>query len=134
MSQFIFTEQALNNYTLYNGTDIGNSFKINLELEFLPKNQKPLSHPYFLIPLNKNLILYKEEKNSFFTRNYFHKKSEKVYYSFFIHPEILKISIYWINRKYELIDNNKNIYNATPTSVNSGEKFLNEIETTDSTV
>lgn len=47
IKKFIFTEQVLNNYDLYNGTDRENSFKMNLKSDFLPENQKTFSLSYF---------------------------------------------------------------------------------------
>lgn len=51
LEKFIFAEQVLNNYDLYNGTDRENSFKMNLKSDFLPENQKIFSLPYFLISI-----------------------------------------------------------------------------------
>ena len=58
LDEFVFAEQVLNNYDLYNGTDRENSFKMNLKPDFLPENQKLFALPYFLIPLDKDFILY----------------------------------------------------------------------------
>lgn len=87
LDEFVFAEQVLNNYDLYNGTDRENSFKMNLKPDFLPENQKLFALPYFLIPLDKDFILYKKEEKKFFDENLFLSKNGKIYYPFFVHPE-----------------------------------------------
>ena len=79
IKKFIFTEQVLNNYDLYNGTDRENSFKMNLKSDFLPENQKTFSLSYFLIPLNKDLILYKKDEEKFFYDNLFVEKDKEIF-------------------------------------------------------
>lgn len=102
LDEFIFAEQVLNNYDLYNGTERENSFKMNLKPDFLPENQKSFSLPYFLIPLDKDFILYKKEEKEFFDENLFSEKDGKVYYPFFVHPETVELFVSWLNGKYEL--------------------------------
>lgn len=116
MDQFIFAEQVLNNYDLYKGTDRENSFKMNLKPDFLPENQKTFALPYFLIPIDKDLILYKKEEEKFFKENLFVEKNKKTFYPFFVHPETEELFTSWINGKYEFIGEKESIYNATPTS------------------
>lgn len=116
LKRFIFAEQVLNNYDLYNGTDRENSFKMNLKSDFLPKNQKIFTLPYFLIPINKDLILYKESEKQFFDNNLFFLKDGKTFYPFFVHPETVEFFVSWLDGKYEFIDVDKSIYKATPTS------------------
>lgn len=77
LDEFVFAEQVLNNYDLYNGTDRENSFKMNLKPDFLPENQKVFALPYFLIPLDKDFILYKKEEKNFLMKIYFYQKTEK---------------------------------------------------------
>ncbi len=86
LDEFVFAEQVVNNYDLYNGTDRENSFKMNLKPDFLPENQKTFALPYFLIPLDKDFILYKKEEKKFFDENLFLEKGGKIYYPFFVHP------------------------------------------------
>lgn len=116
LEKFIFAEQVLNNYDLYNGTDRENSFKMNLKSDFLPENQKIFTLPYFLIPINKDLILYKESEKQFFDNNLFFSKDGKTFYPFFVHPETVEFFVSWLDGKYEFIDVDKSIYKATPTS------------------
>lgn len=116
LDEFVFAEQVLNNYDLYNGTDRENSFKMNLKPDFLPENQKLFALPYFLIPLDKDFILYKKEEKKFFDENLFLSKNGKIYYPFFVHPETEELFVSWLNGKYEFIDGDESIYKATPTS------------------
>lgn len=116
LQDFIFAEQALNNYDLYKGTERENSFKMNLKPVFLPENQKTFALPYFLVPVDNDFILYKKEEKKFFDENLFLSKNEKIYYPFFVHPETADFFKSWINTKYEFIDEDDSIYTATPTS------------------
>ena len=83
MEEFIFAEQVLNNFDLYKGTDRENAFKMNLKPDFLPENQNTFSLPYFLIPIDSDLILYKKNEEKFFDDNLFLSKNGKIYYPFF---------------------------------------------------
>lgn len=116
LDEFIFAEQVLNNFDLYKGTDRENAFKMNLKPDFLPENQKIFSLPYFLIPIDSDLILYKKEEKKFFEDNLFMSKKGKTYYPFFVHPETVDFFVSWLNGKYEFIDGDDGIYKATPTS------------------
>ena len=116
LNEFVYAEQVLNNYDLYNGTDRENSFKMNLKPDFLPENQKTFPLPYFLIPIDKDLILYKKEEEEFFKENLFVTKKGITYYPFFVHPETVDLFVSWINGKYDFIDSEETIYKATPTS------------------
>lgn len=116
LGEFIFAEQVLNNFDLYNGTDRENAFKMNLKPDFLPENQKTFHLPYFLIPIDRDLILYKKDEKKFFDDNFFMSKNGKTYYPFFVHPETVDFFVSWLNGKYEFIDGDDSIYNATPTS------------------
>ena len=116
MEEFIFAEQVLNNFDLYKGTDRENAFKMNLKPDFLPENQNTFSLPYFLIPIDSDLILYKKNEEKFFDDNLFLSKNGKIYYPFFVHPETVDFFVSWLNGKYDFIDGDDSIYNATPTS------------------
>ena len=116
LCNFVYSEQVLNNYDLYNGTDRENSFKMNLKPDFLPENQKTFPLPYFLIPIDKDLILHKKEEEKFFNENLFVTKKKITYYPFFVHPETVDLFVSWLNGKYEFVDREESIYNATPTS------------------
>ena len=116
LEEFIFAEQVLNNFDLYKGTDRENAFKMNLKPDFLPENQNTFSLPYFLIPIDSDLILYKKNEEKFFDDNLFLSKNGKIYYPFFVHPETVDFFVSWLNGKYDFIDGDDSIYNATPTS------------------
>lgn len=77
LEEFIFAEQVLNNFDLYKGTDRENAFKMNLKPDFLPENQNTFSLPYFLIPIDSDLILYKKMRKSFLMIICFCQKTEK---------------------------------------------------------
>lgn len=120
LNKFIDAEQLYNNYSLYEGTEMQNLFKMNISAEYLPENQCWFKLPYFEIPIDdintEKFFVFSEENKDFLDKNLFIKKNNIKYYPFFIHPETKNLFIPWIDNKYNYVPELESIYQATPTS------------------
>lgn len=117
LKSFINCEQLLNNYSLYEENENWkNFFYINLEDKYKPEKQCFFRLPYFLIPLEKDFIVYKNSEIDFLRQNLFFYRANICYYAFFIHPSTCDLFLNWIGNKYEFIDENESLFLATPSS------------------
>ena len=115
LKKFIYSEQVKNNYSLYKNDD-SISFELDISEEYKPAFQKIFRLPYFLIPICKDKIKIDENYKFFFEKNIFIKNNGKIFYPFFVHPTSERIFCKWIGKKYEYVNAENSIFEATPTS------------------
>lgn len=114
LKKFLYCEQVLNNYSLYN--DNRYIFKMNLSNEYLPESQKFFKLPYFVIPIDRENNEFSQKYKDFLDVNFFINKKGKNFYPFFIHPVTEDIFKNWIDDKYIFINSDESEFIATPTS------------------
>ena len=82
LKKFLYCEQVLNNYSLYN--DNRYIFKMNLSNEYLPESQKFFKLPYFIIPIDRENNEFAQKYKDFLDVNFFINKSRREYIIFSI--------------------------------------------------
>jgi len=118
LKDFLYSEQVLNNYSLYSEEHQKEQFGMDIPQEYQPTSQFFFKLPYFLIPLDgKNaLIEYKQSLHDFFEKNLFFRVDETIYYPFFVHPTTEPFFKKWLGDAYSFVAADESVFEATPTS------------------